>query len=295
MKKEPIHLPAGMGRALMYGMLGAHYVVFVLLLLIYPRLIGRDWRRQLAVRRPPVAHLMLALAAVPAFIIVSNALAKLFFQAVGSAQDPAQEEMLKDLFAPFPWWVAVLAVGLGPGLIEELWCRGFLGRGLLGKFGWVDGVALTSMLFGMLHVFPPAYVLVTAVMGLMLHYTYVVSRSLWVPVLIHTLNNSIAVLGATGHLALDGIERNILARPAVVVGLGVLLLLSVAAAMWTARARVVATHATEGTRPSPFATVALPRPGEGRVVDPLPAVLPVLGVIAFLVGLAYVLSRPVAG
>ena len=50
--------------------------------------------------------------------------------------------------------------------------------------------------FGLLHLDPP-HVVATAVMGVMLQYAYLTTRSLWVPVLLHFLNNSLAILSAS--------------------------------------------------------------------------------------------------
>ena len=60
------------------------------------------------------------------------------------------EAMVKE-FRTWPWQFGVLVIGLGPGLSEELWCRGFLGRGLVEHYGVILGVLLTSFLFGLIH------------------------------------------------------------------------------------------------------------------------------------------------
>src|SRR5207249_3638911 len=103
------------------------------------------------------------------------------------------QESLEKMFGALPWWYGVLVVGLAPGVSEELWCRGFLGRGLVGRYGPVAGVLLTSLFFGALHLDPP-HVVATFCMGAALHVVYLFTRCLWLPILIHFLNNSLAVL-----------------------------------------------------------------------------------------------------
>src|SRR5262249_22812770 len=93
----------------------------------------------------------------------------------------------------WPAWVGVLGIGLGPALAEELWCRGFMGRGLVARFGVVGGVLLTSLFFGLLHL-DPALILATGFLGLCLHFVYLTTRSLWLPMLLHFLTNSLAVV-----------------------------------------------------------------------------------------------------
>ena len=201
---------------------------------------GRGWVGELGLRRLPAAPLVLGVIALPGFVVVSDLLGGLLFPLFGMGELAVEQgEALAELYRPFPWWFAVFAVGVGPGLVEELWCRGFLGRGLVGRYGWWWGIALTSVFFGLLHVYPPPYVLVTAVMGVGLHYVYFVSRSLWVPVTIHLLNNSIAVLLAVGAVPKEGYEGAMNSRPMLLAALAVGLLASAGLALWPARGRIV--------------------------------------------------------
>ena len=161
---------------------------------------------------------------------MSDLLAQGLIKLFGSAGGENQEQMLRDLFLPFPWWFTVFAIGIGPGVVEELWCRGFLGRGLVGRYGWPLGIGLTSLFFGLLHMFPPWYVLATAVMGVGLHLVYFASRSLWVPMLLHALNNSFSALVSTGVIPGGRLERNMAATPilSALLAFGLLVFIGVA-------------------------------------------------------------------
>ena len=72
---------------------------------------------------------------------------------LGKMQMAGMQEM-EIMFSHWPLAVAVFAIGVMPGLSEELWCRAFLGRGLVGKHGLFWGVLGTSFLFGFIHVDP---------------------------------------------------------------------------------------------------------------------------------------------
>jgi uncharacterized protein len=75
-------------------------------------------------------------------------------------------------------------------LIEELIFRGFLLQRWSVKWGLRWGIVASSSLFGLLHLNNPlGLTLFGVVMGLL----YVRSRSLWVPVACHSLNNLAAV------------------------------------------------------------------------------------------------------
>jgi membrane protease YdiL (CAAX protease family) len=253
---------------------------------------GRDWRRQVGLRRPPALFVFLTVVGLPGFMLLSDGLAKLLVGVFGTPETLNQDEVLRDVFGPFPWWFAVLAIGVCPGVVEEVWCRGFLGRGLVGRHGWVAGVLFSSYFFGLLHVFPPWYVIVTAAMGIGLHLVYLASRSLWVPILLHTLNNSLAALGMIRVLRLDRADQNIQASPAVVYLLAAGLLAFVGVAMWTARVRVVPKDPDAPVWQPPFPGVAHPPPGTNAVLRPgRVSVAAVMMSLVLLGMLVYVLAR----
>src|SRR5262249_3210165 len=158
------------------------------------RRVGPDWKRQLGVRRPATLHVFLIVLLLPGFLILPNLVQEVVTRVTGLRQ-PVSIEALNGVFRQVSWFVTLLAVGLGPGVVEEVWCRGFLGRGLCARYGLVAGVILTSVFFGLLHM-DPAYAIVTAMMGAFLYFVYLGARSIWVPILLHTLNNSVAVLAS---------------------------------------------------------------------------------------------------
>lgn len=205
-------------------------------LLVFRILAGRGWTREVGLRRLPPVHLGLALLALPAFVILSDGLAQLLFRLFGMEEHLDQSGQLGELFAGFHPGFVLVAVGVGPGVVEELWCRGLLGRGFVGRYGWVGGVALSSLFFGLLHLYPPPYVLVTAAMGACLHYAYACSRSLWIPIAIHVANNGFAGLAAVGAVPIGGMERALGTNPVVIYSLAMGVLVSCGWAARTARA-----------------------------------------------------------
>jgi len=185
-------VPFAFSQALAYGMLAAQFVSLGMLALVLPRRVGPDWKRQLGVRRPHPLHVVLVLLIVPGFLIMSGVIQEAFLWATGIRPPPAMKA-LNGVFAQFPWPLTVLAVALGPGVVEELWCRGFLGRGLSARYGVVVGVLLTSVLFAAMHV-DPSQLLVIALMGAYLHFVYLATRSIWAPILLHAMNNGVSIL-----------------------------------------------------------------------------------------------------
>jgi membrane protease YdiL (CAAX protease family) len=210
-------------------------------LLVIRLVVGRDWTRQLALRRPSVAHTFLALASFPALVLLGNIAYHILRNVlhVPSLSDwgiGGMEEMVQ-VFSKWPWSFAVLVIGLGPGVGEELWCRGFLGRGLVGNYGVVLGVVATSFFFGLIHL-DPCQGTMAMVMGLWLHFVYLTTRSLWLPMLLHFLNNSLAVL-VTRFPQLEQIEKSPADIPLFVYLSAFLLLGAAAYALYQSRARLV--------------------------------------------------------
>lgn len=250
--------------------------------------IGRGWVRELGFLRVPPLFLLLGLIALPGFSILSDTIAGLFkpiddlvFRLTGIGELGDTGKALQTTYQDYHWIVAVFAVGIMPGLVEELWCRGFLGRGFIHRYGWVGGVALASLFFGVLHLFPPSYVITTAVMGAGLHFAYITSRSLWVSVMMHLVNNSFAVLVAIKVIPSERMEAAMGTRPVPILAAAVCVLVFAGLAMWQSRARL------EGTGdPAKYRGIMVPPADSGlRVVHPRPQLLLTLAAAGFSVTL----------
>ncbi len=96
---------------------------------------------------------------------------------------------LKDV----PFILLVLAIAVGPAVGEEIVFRGVIGRGLTARYGIVVGVLLTSCFFAAAHVHP-AHALAVLPLGIYVHVTYLATRSWLAPVLVHFINNSMAIV-----------------------------------------------------------------------------------------------------
>jgi membrane protease YdiL (CAAX protease family) len=205
-------------------------------------------------------------------------------------------QQMEQVFTDWPVALAVLAIGVMPGLGEELWCRGFLGRGLVGKHGLLWGVLGTSFLFGALHV-DPRQGTMAMFAGIMLHYVYLTTRSLLLPMLLHFLNNSMAVT-LTRIPELRKLDTVAETQPHLLIALlsgAVVLVVGVCWSLYQSRARLINDGTGPGWQPhSPG--VALPPPGSGTRVEtpPLSQVslaLLAAGLAAFAAGVAISMHR----
>jgi membrane protease YdiL (CAAX protease family) len=236
--------------------------IFALLLML-----GWRWPRRVGLRRPSAWHLALTLLIVPALILLANgayALARKYLPGISDLGLPGMEEMVR-IFGTWPWALAVLIIGVGPGIGEELWCRGFLGLGLFGRNGVVMRVLVASFFFGLIHG-DPRQGSMAVLMGLFLHYVYLTTRSLLMPMLIHTLNNSTSVLASRFELV-NVIDQEPEKVPLVFYAAAGVLLVCVLVSLWRTHARLKPEREFETMLWQPtYPGVEHPPPGCGVVV-----------------------------
>ncbi len=108
-----------------------------------------------------------------------------------------QAEMITKLFldskTSADLWINVLMIGIVPGIGEELLFRGVIQKLLkriTGNDHWA--VWLTAILFSAIHLQFYGFI-PRALLGAIFGYVLVYSRNLWLPMLVHFLNNTMAV------------------------------------------------------------------------------------------------------
>jgi membrane protease YdiL (CAAX protease family) len=169
-------------------LLGVALSVFVLRVRL-----GRNWLSAIEVRRPALVPCLLAVLCLPAVMFVGVHFAQFVEHALGVTE--RSRELISYGNAQHDMWFTLLVIAVGAAVSEELFCRGFLGRDLVGRYGVPVGVLLTSLLFALLHGNLPQAVF-AFFLGCMAHLAYLATRSLWVPILLHFLNNAWAVLAS---------------------------------------------------------------------------------------------------
>jgi membrane protease YdiL (CAAX protease family) len=231
--------------------------------LVFGLVLWLDWLKQRGVGGLSIVDVLLTGASLTGLVLL---LIAGYLLVTFSGQDLMTQ--MTSIFNGWPWPLGVLIIGVGPGIGEELWCRGFLGRGLVAKHGVVLGVVFTSFFFGLIHL-DPNQGLMAMLMGLYLHFTYLATRSLWVPILLHFLNNSVAVVGSR-IAALEALDADPGKTPPHLLIAAAALLAAAAWALYTSRARVVPEEGGVLWRPT-APGVEYPPDGSGlTVVRPQP-------------------------
>jgi len=150
----------------------------------------RGWSR-LGWQLPAAGHwLLVFLLVLPLWLLCSELQKEMFGFFPGAHEEMAQ---LMESMAQASLPVLIFVIGAGPALGEELIFRGLIGRGMLARWGFVRGVAMTSVLFGVMHI-NPAQAIGVIPLGLAMHFLYLTTRSFWAPVTLHLTNNSLSVI-----------------------------------------------------------------------------------------------------
>lgn len=102
------------------------------------------------------------------------------------------KQFLEEEFCPMlagARWSDIALIALSAGVGEEMLFRGVLQPSLVGWLGLVWGVALTSLLFGLLHPISVPYAVVASLLGLYLGLVFLLTGNLLTVIITHTLYN----------------------------------------------------------------------------------------------------------
>jgi membrane protease YdiL (CAAX protease family) len=97
-------------------------------------------------------------------------------------------------FTPITAVITLLGAGIFAPLAEELYFRGLLHTWLQSHTRFWPRVLVSSFLFALGHIDSIGVVVSSFVMGIVIAVAFERSRSLWLPILIHTITNLFAVI-----------------------------------------------------------------------------------------------------
>ena len=125
------------------------------------------------------------------------------------ALSASEREALSLVFAgDNPLVLKIVALAIAPAIFEELLLRGGVARSLR-RVGFAPAIVISALLFGALHLSVARFV-TTSVLGLVLGFAALSARSTLPAIVIHALNNSIAlaIASAEGAAIVVVIESN---------------------------------------------------------------------------------------
>ena len=91
---------------------------------------------------------------------------------------------------------------MGP-ISEELYFRGLIHRFLIPRMGFIWRVLVSSLFFGLGHIDSAGVAVSSFIMGIVLAVVYEKSESLWIPIIMHILTNTFAVIALFATLLLS--------------------------------------------------------------------------------------------
>lgn len=110
------------------------------------------------------------------------------------AWDEQQAALIEQVLgADLNVFYVLLVVALTPSICEEVMFRGYLQRQVERRMGVMWSIVLVGLVFGLFHL-RPSQVLPLATLGIYLGFSVWVTGSLWTGVLIHLMNNGLAVI-----------------------------------------------------------------------------------------------------
>ena len=159
-----------------------------------------------------------------------------------------------DLSTPFLFF----ALAITPAICEELIFRGYFQRQVERKWGLWASILIVGIGFGFYHL-RLTQVVPLSLLGIWMGYTVWASGSLWTGVLVHLLNNGMAVLASAYVQGQPDLDMAALEEMSMPWFYGVLSLLAVAGigyVIWQRRLAVVGT--TPDARPVPAPDLSAP-------------------------------------
>ncbi len=159
---------------------------------------------ELGVRPAPrlwlLAAVVIALFFIPVRLVIGLGVQQLLRLPMDNLEARA------DILASDRSWVGFISTLLMAGAVipfaEELFFRGMLYGWLRGRYGMWIGIAVSAFVFAIAHA-DIAIGVSNLILGLVLAWVYEHSQSLWVPVALHAVNNSLAVALLYAALALQ--------------------------------------------------------------------------------------------
>ena len=121
-------------------------------------------------------------------------------------------------------WGGILAIAIIGPVLEELLFRGAITKALLQQYSPTKAILMSALLFGVFHI-NPAQILPAFLIGILLAWTYYKTGSLIPCILMHVLNNSLAVYLSIQYPEAKNMDDLISGTPYLIVLSGAVLLL----------------------------------------------------------------------
>ena len=192
-------------------------------------------RAVLALRRPNACQaLVAALAVFPLGFVAGE-----IHACVAEVLPSFSQGTFKGL-SQAPYMYLFVVGCLVPAVGEEMFFRGFLGRGLVARYGVWVGILLTTLMFGLFHI-DPAQAVGVLVFGLAFQGLFLATKSLLTPMLAHMLNNATSFAVMKYHGSSEEIDH----WPILLVAAAAVALIAIGILFYQMRSRWICSDGSE--------------------------------------------------
>ncbi len=186
-----------------FGILGTIiYAILLLAIFIQIVVVRKTSWRDLGYRAPPLVPLLLVPVIGFGQLLAAALVNAAILALTGEFDNPQVESITGGLGFSWTNFIAMLVlVGIVAPIVEETFFRGVLYGYLRTRMPIVLAVTVSAVIFSAVHVYP---ILLPAlfVVGLILAAVYEWTKSLWIPILLHMMQNSLAVIAIFATLAI---------------------------------------------------------------------------------------------
>ncbi|HLX62429.1 MAG TPA: ABC transporter permease subunit/CPBP intramembrane protease [Planctomycetota bacterium] len=164
--------------------------------LVIARYLKTEWKTTFQWNRPSMLSIIgAALMGCSAWLLTSQLAAWMSRVWPQNGGDMGLDEAFKQGSSSVGGMIMLtFLIAFSPAICEEHFFRGFFQQGLGRKNKWTT-ILIVGATFGVFHIYPAFRIPITGLLGVVIAYTAFQSRSIWPGVLLHFLNNGLAIFG----------------------------------------------------------------------------------------------------
>ncbi|MEG2295993.1 MAG: ABC transporter permease subunit/CPBP intramembrane protease, partial [Oscillospiraceae bacterium] len=150
-----------------------------------------DFKHTFSLKIPKLHHILGSLILYAGGFVFVQLLSNLMFTYIPFVR--YMNEQLSGQIIIESLFLNLLIVAILPAICEEVLFRGVIYSSISSKCSPKVAIVISSILFGIMHL-DPARIILTSILGIVFAYTLYYSKSIFIPILLHLINNGMAVL-----------------------------------------------------------------------------------------------------
>jgi uncharacterized protein len=174
------------------GILITEFVLILIPALAFLFIYKYDFRKVLRINKISILTLVIIFGIMVVAMLASTFINSLYLLAIKAIFGDILLPSVPTAKDPLGILAGIIVIGMAPGICEEILFRGVIQRGFE-RFGAVRSILMTSILFGMFHLYFEKF-LGTFLLGILIGFIAYRTNSIFGSMFAHFLNNSITVV-----------------------------------------------------------------------------------------------------